>query len=104
MLTPDFTFAHSVTLEKWKGRGISADEYGAPVQVPCRVNLKRVYAVSGGAATAVVVANGTVFMPADTDVHEKDRLTFMGNTYLVSAVQPSYDWLGGLNHIEVEIK
>ena len=104
MFTPDFAMNHTATVEKWLGRGVSADEYGAPVAVRCRVNLKRKYAVSGASAVASVVALGTVFLPADTDIAEKDRLTFNGRTYIVTACQPAFELSGAVNHIEVDIQ
>ena len=104
MLTPAFAYVHTVKIEKYLGRGISSDEYGKPVTVKGRVNLKRRYAYSGGGgATTVVTSNGTVFLPTGTDVDEKDRLTFNDKTYSVVGCLQAFDIHGNINHIEVDI-
>ena len=37
--TPRLAYQHTATIERWQGRGISADEYGVELVVRCRVNL-----------------------------------------------------------------
>ena len=103
MLTPDFTFWHTATLEPWLRRGISKEEYDIGYTVKCRVDLRRRHSVSGSSPTAVVYASGTAFLPAGTQIKEKDRFTFMNKTYTVSACQPCFDVRGDVNHIEVEL-
>lgn len=104
MLTPDFAYCHTVTLEHWTGREISKETYGPPVTLRCRVNLanKRVN-VSNGGAGQEIVASGTVFLPAGTIVAPEDRLTFRGNAYKVVSVQPGFWFDGRETHVEAVI-
>lgn len=101
MFTPDFAFCHTVTIEKWKGRAISRDEYGAPVTAKARVNLgrKKVWRQTGEAAQEVI-ASGTAYLPADIDVLPQDRLTFGGHRYTVIESRPRYWFDGSINHVE----
>lgn len=105
MLTPDFAFCHTVTIERWKGRAISKDEYDAPVTVRARVNLgrKKTWRQTG-TAMQEIIASGTVFLPAGTTLSPNDRLTFGGVRYSVIESRPRY-WLdGSVNHVEATIQ
>lgn len=105
MLTPDFAYCHVVTLEKYLGREINRETYGAPVAVRARIDMsrKRTYR-QGGQAAQEIVATGTVFLPANAKVDAQDRLTFGNTTYTVIESRPCY-WLdGSINHVEVLIQ
>ena len=105
MLTPDFAFCHTVTLERYTGRVINRGTYAAPVQMRARVNMgrKRTYRQSGEASQEIIV-EGTVFLPADAIVSPQDRLTFAGRAYTVIESRSRY-WLdGSVNHVEVLIQ
>lgn len=105
MLMPDFAFCHTVTIERWKGRNISKDEYAAPVTVKARVNLgaKKTWRQTG-TAMQEVIASGKVYLPAGTAIAPNDKLVFGGVRYAVIAAQPRY-WLdGSVNHVEAVIQ
>ena len=105
MFVPDFAFCHPVTIEKWKGRAISRDEYGAPTETKARVNLgrKKVWKQTGEAAQEVITA-GAVYLPAGTDIAPQDRRTYAGHRYTVIESRPRY-WLdGAVNHVEATIQ
>ena len=104
MLTPDFAYCHTVNLEKWTGREINRETYAPPVPLRGRVNFanKRTFLRTGQAAQEIV-ASGTVFLPAGTDVAPEDKLTFQGKTYKVVSVQPGFWFDGRETHVEAVI-
>lgn len=106
MLTPDFTFHHTVTIRPWLRRGISANEYGPEEIHKCRVNFKRkkTYRNTQSGAAQEVVASGTVFLSAGVRVPPESEVWFGGRRYSALSCQPCYDWRGVENHVEVEIQ
>lgn len=104
MLTPDFAYCHTITLERWKGRQISKDTFAPPQTIRARVNLtsKRTWLRTGQAAQETV-ASGTVFLPAGTEIAPDDRLSFNGKAYKVVSVQPGYWFDGRETHVEAVI-
>lgn len=101
MLKPDFAYCHTVTLEQWTGRKVSRETYGPPRDIRGRVNLtnKRVFLNNGGAGQEIIAA-GTVFLPAGTEVAPEDKLTFRGKAYKVVSVQPGLWFDGRETHVE----
>lgn len=104
MLTPDFAYCHEITLERFTGMDINKNTYAPPVPLRGRVNLtsKRVNLSNGGAGQEIV-ASGTVFLPAGTEVAPEDKLTFQGKTYKVVSVQPGFWFDGRETHVEAVI-
>ena len=102
MFTPDFAYCHTVTLEQWTGREINRETYGPPRDIRGRVNLasKRIFLNNGGAGQEIIAA-GTVFPPAGTQVSPEDRITFQGKPYKVASVQPGFWFDGRETHVEV---
>lgn len=105
MLTPDFAYCHVVTLEKYLGREINRETYGAPVTVRARVDMsrKRTYRQSGQEAQEIV-AVGKAFLPAGTDVSPNDKLTFGNRTFVVIESAPRFWFDGAVNHVEVSFR
>lgn len=104
MLTPDFAFKQTITLERWLRRDVNADVFSEPEELPCRVNFKRQHSHSGTQPQESVYASGSVWFSAGTRIDAKDRLTFDGKQYKVLDCLPSYDVMGRENHVEVSIQ
>lgn len=105
MLTPLFAYCHTVTIERWKGRNISKDEFTAPLTVKARVNLgsKKVWRQIG-TAMQEIIAKGKVYLPPGVELAPNDRITFQGNKYTVIESTPRF-WLdGAVNHVEAIIQ
>lgn len=105
MLTPIFAFRHKCKIIPYLGRGIRADEYGAPIEKRCRVNFKteKITAMHGGTVREVV-ANGSVWFEADVKIKPQDVIRFDGRDYTAISVFPCYTLNGKINHIEVMIQ
>lgn len=102
MLKPDFAFVQNITVERWIGRGISADEYSNPELLKCRVNFTQ--KIMYGNSNETKIAVGNVWLPAGTRIDVHDKVTFGGNAYKVLSCQPCYDIFGEENHVEVVIQ
>lgn len=105
MLTPDFTFHHTVTLRRWLGRGVNANEYSSPERLRCRIDFgqKKVHRQTASTAQEVI-AVGTAFFSAGVNLHPEDEITFNGRRYTVLSAKPCYDCFGNENHVEADIR
>jgi len=92
------------TVRRWKERGISTDVYEAPVEVKCRISMgRKLVKESSNYGSTEVVADGTLYMPAGTQIKPKDVVLFGGLEYRVIMSQPRYDFTGAENHVEVTV-
>lgn len=76
MLKPDFLFHHRALWEKRVGVGVNRAEYGEPIELPCRVEVKR----------GCESMTGRIFLPAACGAGPGDRVTVEGGQYLLKAV------------------
>ena len=104
MLTPAFAMRQTCTVKRWKERGISADVYEEPTEVKCRISMGRKLAKeSANYGSTEVVADGTLYLPAGTQIKPKDIVVFGGQEYRVITSRPRYDFSGAENHVEVTV-
>lgn len=101
MLTPDFTFCHTATLERWQGREVNRETYGPPEPVRCRINMRRQRTWrQSGSTSQEAVASAKAYFPAGTQIDVQDRVTAFGRRYTVNEVAPRFNLGGEVNHVE----
>lgn len=105
MIRPDRWMHHTAVIRPFLRQGVSAPEYGEPIQVKCLLSLGRKLTYRKIAAAAQeIVASGKAYFPAGTRIEPQDSLEIMGQRYMALSCQPRYDWNGMENHVEVTLQ
>ena len=106
MLTPDFTFHHTVAVRPFIERDVRGNVYGPTSIYRCRVDINRKQAHSGTMPVSEQrAASGTVFMAAGTQIPLGSVMGYGGHDYTVVEVRHCSDGFSGReNHVEVIIE